>query len=511
MAKKQITAKEAILNNQVAKTTRTNWKEISITALKTEAKMYKIPLYTKMERKTLIKEIQKARKIRKAEETKEVTLAAGLATVIVPAAPKKKLNLGRAPSVKILKQYNKVTDALLKALKGAKRKKHFTYDEVLDLLEKMKLFVSETETETFLHVLAHHGIVDVSVVETFAKEEAEGKRELEEMMAKESKGEEVKADDEVDWDNFDFDALDNDITQTDDQMRWYMRWVGVYAEGLLTKDQETILFLSIEKGESETSSTLEIYEAKRARETLINKNLRLVINLAKRYRNRGLPLADLISEGNNGLIKAINKFDHTKGFKVSTYATWWIRQSITRAIADQARTVRIPVHMVETINKLAKVTRDMTQELGRLPSDHELAKAMGEGFTDKKINQIRLINIDPTSLDKSIGSDADSFLYDLVEDEAVDSPFDYASNIEIIQRINEILPEYLNEREVEILRMRHGLSDSGKIQQRTTLEEIGNKFGVTRERIRQIESKAMKKLKDKARKDLEHLKVETYG
>ena len=162
--------------------------------------------------------------------------------------------------------------------------------------------------------------------------------------------------------------------------------------------------------------------------------------------------------------------------------------------------------MVETINKLAKLTRDMTQELGRIPNDVELAKAMGSGYTPAKINNIRLINIDPTSLDKSIGSEQDSFLYDLVEDESVGTPLQYTQNIEIIQKINEILPEYLNEREVEILRMRNGLSDSGKINTRATLEEVGQKFGVTRERTRQIESKAMKKLKDKAKRDLEHLK-----
>lgn len=510
MAKSTAKITKTKSNKQVVKTTRTNWKKMTITALKAEAKLHKVKGYTKMDRESLVKEVKKARRKAKIEITKEVTLAAGLSTTIVPDAPKKNIDVTKAPTVKIQKQYKKVTDALIKSLKKSKSKKYFSYDEVLDLLEKMKLFVSETETETFLQVLAHYKIVNINEVETFEKEESEGKKEYEKMMKK-TVSSESELEEKVDWDNFDFDSLDNEISQTDDQMRWYMRWVGVYGEGLLTKDQETILFLSIRKAEEEGATAIDVYESKRARETLINKNLRLVINLAKRYRNRGLPLADLISEGNNGLIKAINKFDHTKGFKVSTYATWWIRQSITRAIADQARTVRIPVHMVETINKLAKITRDMTQELGRIPTDEELAVAMGKGFTDKKINNIRLINIDPTSLDKSIGSDADSFLYDLVEDEAVDSPFDYASNIEIIQKINEIIPEYLNEREVDILRMRHGLSDTGKIQTRATLEEIGNKFGVTRERIRQIESKAMKKLKDKARKDLEHLKVETYG
>lgn len=305
---------------------------------------------------------------------------------------------------------------------------------------------------------------------------------------------------------FSDEEIDNDLSDVTDHIKWYMQWVGKYGS-LLSHEEEIELAKKIEASKKPDATEKEKREGQQAIKKLTNHNLRLVINIAKKYKGRGLPFPDLISEGNSGLIKAINKFDYSKGYKISTYATWWIRQAITRAIADQARTVRIPVHMVETINKLSKVTRELIQELGRKPTDKEIADAMGGGLTPKKINQIRLINIDPSSLDKSIGSDNESFLYDFIEDKRVITPDEYSKNREIILKINELLPKYLNKREVEVIRMRNGLiADESEISQRYSLDEIGKKFNVTRERIRQIESKAMKKLKEKAYKDLEHFK-----
>ena len=472
------------------------------TALKAEGKRLSIPRYTTMSKPDLIKEIRKYRRLENKEQTTEVIIGMAKSRTTIPEleGKKKEIDFTKAPSPTVQQRYIRVINALKSALRKQKGKKYFTPDEVLALLEQLQLYVSETEFEQFLHVLTWNKIVDPNAKEDFSKEETEAKNEIAEGLS--------RMDEEIDLENFDERKLNNELSDTKDQIKWYMRWVGVYGEGLLTKDEEVALFKKIETGLKKNATPLQVYEANAARETLVNKNLRLVINLAKRYKNRGLPMSDLISEGNNGLIKAINKFDYKKGFKVSTYATWWIRQSITRAIADQARTVRIPVHMVETINKLAKLTRDMTQELGRKPTDKELAKAMGEGYTEAKINNIRLINIDPTSLDKSIGSEQDSFLYDLVEDETIENPLDYTQNIEKIQWIIKTVPNYLNDKEVQIFLMRQGLRPDGTIGEAATLEEIGKNFDVTRERIRQIESKAMKKLREKASKDLSHLKRE---
>lgn len=302
--------------------------------------------------------------------------------------------------------------------------------------------------------------------------------------------------------------LDNDLGEARDHIKWYMR--HVYRNGSLLSAKEEIELATIFAQSKLPDATHEMkIEGEYAKDKMIKRNLRLVVNIAKKYKSRGLPFQDLIAEGNNGLIRAINKYDHTKGFKISTYATWWIRQAITRAIADQARTVRIPVHMVETINKLSKVTRELMQEYGRTPTDDELAEFMGEGYTAKKINQIRLINIDPTSLDKSVHSEGESFLYDFIEDKKILTPDDYARNKEIILKINEVLPKYLNEREVNIIRLRNGLNEnSDEIGESKSLEEIGKIEDISRERVRQIESKAMKKLKERAGKDLGHFQNE---
>lgn len=264
-----------------------------------------------------------------------------------------------------------------------------------------------------------------------------------------------------------------------DPVKMYLKEIGRVE--LLNHDQEIELAKRILEGDEQ------------AKKELAAANLRLVVSIAKRYVGRGMLFLDLIQEGNMGLIKAVEKFDYTKGFKFSTYATWWIRQAITRAIADQARTIRIPVHMVETINKLTRIQRQLIQELGREPSAEEIAEKM-DGMTPEKVREIQKISLEPVSLETPIGEEDDSHLGDFIEDEGAMSPNDYAANELLKDELNDVLLE-LTDREEKVLRLRFGLDD-GRTR---TLEEVGREFNVTRERIRQIEAKALRKLKHPSR------------
>ena len=277
----------------------------------------------------------------------------------------------------------------------------------------------------------------------------------------------------------------------DDPVRMYLKEIGRVP--LLSADEEIVLAKQIEAGAQEDATYKDIQLSKKAKKKLVDANLRLVVSIAKRYVGRGMLFLDLIQEGNLGLIKAVDKFDYTKGYKFSTYATWWIRQAITRAIADQARTIRIPVHMVETINKLTRIQRQLIQELGREPSAEEIAEKM-DGMTPEKVREIQKISLEPVSLETPIGEEDDSHLGDFIEDEGAMSPDDYAANELLKDELNEVLLE-LTDREEKVLRLRFGLDD-GRTR---TLEEVGKEFSVTRERIRQIEAKALRKLKHPSR------------
>ena len=273
------------------------------------------------------------------------------------------------------------------------------------------------------------------------------------------------------------ELLTKDLT-INDPVRMYLKEIGQIK--LLTTEEELELADRIAQGDEQ------------AKATLAEANLRLVVSIAKRYVGRGMLFLDLIQEGNIGLMKAVEKFDVTKGYKFSTYATWWIRQAITRAIADQARTIRVPVHMVETINKLARVERQLTLELNREPTEEELAKKMGTSV--EKIRDIYKISQEPVSLEIPIGEEDDSHLGDFIPDETNMSPEDFAVNELLKDEISEVLLT-LTEREEKVIRLRFGLEDGRP----RTLEEVGQLFGVTRERIRQIEAKALRKLRHPSR------------
>jgi len=263
-----------------------------------------------------------------------------------------------------------------------------------------------------------------------------------------------------------------------DPVRMYLKEIGRIS--LLSTDEELRLSMAIANGDEE------------AKNILAESNLRLVVSIAKRYVGRGLLFLDLIQEGNIGLMKAVDKFDYDKGYKFSTYATWWIRQAITRALADQARTIRVPVHMVETINKMARIQRQMTLELNREPSEEELAKKMGVSV--EKVREVIKISQEPVSLETPIGEEEDSHLGDFLKDETSMSPEEYATNEILKEEIKSVLMT-LQEREQEVLELRFGLID-GTCH---TLEEVGKRFNVTRERIRQIEAKALRKLRHPSR------------
>ena len=379
-----------------------------------------------------------------------------------------------------------------------KVQKSQTEEIVAQLLEKGRKsgVLTQSEISDALHEqteLTAEQLDDIYV--TFNKLNIEVVPDVED----DDKDDALEPDDDVDDDrdaasekNISIDLSVDASVNIDDPVRMYLKEIGRVP--LLSADEEIVLAKQIEAGAEEDATYKEIQLSKKAKKKLVDANLRLVVSIAKRYVGRGMLFLDLIQEGNLGLIKAVDKFDYTKGYKFSTYATWWIRQAITRAIADQARTIRIPVHMVETINKLIRISRQLLQDKGREPTPEEIAEGMG--ITAERVREIQKIAQEPVSLETPIGEEEDSHLGDFIEDQDAVAPDDAASYILLQEQIEDVFT-CLTDREQQVLILRFGLKD-GKPR---TLEEVGQHFNVTRERIRQIEGKALTKLRNRGKRD----------
>ena len=354
----------------------------------------------------------------------------------------------------------KFEEKMKELLNTAKKKKNvLEYQEISDFFSDMPL-----EDEQFDKILETLEQNNVDVLRITEEDDVDDEEII------------LTEEDEVDVENIDLSVPDG--ISIEDPVRMYLKEIGKVP--LLSAEEEIELAKKMELGDQE------------AKKRLAEANLRLVVSLDKRYVGRGMLFLDLIQEGNLGLIKAVEKFDYRKGYKFSTYATWWIRQAITRAIADQARTIRIPVHMVETINKLIRVSRQLLQELGREPSPEEIAEEMK--MPVERVREILKISQEPVSLETPIGEEEDSHLGDFIQDDNVPVPADAASFTLLKEQLVEVL-NTLTEREQKVLRLRFGLDD-GRAR---TLEEVGKEFNVTRERIRQIEAKALRKLRHPSR------------
>ena len=346
-------------------------------------------------------------------------------------------------------------DSIRNLIEQGRRAGKLTSTEISDAMEESSRVIDAEQMEKLYEELESNGI---EVVDDDATD----------MSAVADMGEEG-------MDDFE-DTVTSDGITIDDPVKVYLKEIGRVP--LLTPDEEVQLALDIQKGGK---------DGERAKQRLSEANLRLVVSIAKRYVGRGMQFLDLIQEGNLGLIKAVEKFDHTKGFKFSTYATWWIRQAITRAIADQARTIRIPVHMVETINRMRQATNQLVYQNGHEPTPEELAKAMD--MSVERVREIQRMAQEPASLESPVGEEEDSSLGDFVADENAEAPGKAADRAMVAQQINLALKS-LTPREEKVIRLRFGLDDGRP----RTLEEVGRDFGVTRERVRQIEAKAIRKL-----------------
>lgn len=363
------------------------------------------------------------------------------------------------------------------------------YDDILQFTQEKKL--TQKQLDSLFRVLHEHNIELVYNTDSDAddQEDFSGDEDISDDMILDTEEDGLDHDKEwaaADSGDGDYNAVNAGVS---DPVRLYLRECG--SNPLLSAEQEMALAKQIEKGKAPDATPEEKEAARQAKKEMANANLRLVVSIAKKYPGRGMPFLDLIQEGNIGLLKAVDKFDYTKGYKFSTYATWWIRQAITRSIADQARTIRVPVHMVETINKMNRVGRKFLQEHGREATNEELSREMG--ISVDKIREAKKAAQDPISLETPIGEKEDSHLGDFIEDQKTASPEDEATATMRREQVYRML-DTLTEREKGVLALRFGMDDGTP----RTLEEVGKHFGVTRERIRQIEGKALKKLKKQA-------------
>ncbi len=381
----------------------------------------------------------------------------------------------------LLKEISSVDEIKQELLKKAKENDNYLdQSEIYDALSKYDM--DDSLIDDLINFFRENN-VEVSTDEEEVEEEIDDSNiELDEDNLDDDflESDEMSDEDEEISSADHFDSIMAGDVRVNDSVKLYLKGIGKFE--LLKPEEEPILAQRILEHDEE------------AKERLINANLRLVVNIAKHYVGRGLQFLDLIEEGNLGLMKAVDKFDYTKGYKFSTYATWWIRQAITRAIADQARTIRIPVHMVETINKMTRTQRQLVQDFGREPTAEELSDAMDGLLSPKKIREIQRIAMDPVSLETPIGEEDDSHLGDFIEDKESVSPNDFATRQLLKEELYNILKD-LTDREERVIRLRYGLDDNRP----RTLEEVGKEFGVTRERIRQIEAKAIRKLRHPTR------------
>ena len=455
-------------------------------AVKKEVVKQEVKKAVKKEEKKVEKEVKKAEKKAeqaveevkvkvekkaKNENIKEVVSSDG--KTIKAAKNVKKSSLG------LKKKYNDIEDLKNDLVELNRQGVDIVQADVVSALDRFEM--SDDEIDQFYDWISS---VNIDLID-----ESDDEEDLEDddYLASEDDGDEDNLDSEKNI-VINYEQAST-YTKVNDPVKMYLKEIGRVS--LLKADQEVEIAKRIERGIDNPDDPKLVQDGMDAKNELISANLRLVVAIAKKYTGRGMLFLDLIQEGNMGLIKAVDKFDYTKGFKFSTYATWWIRQAITRAIADQARTIRIPVHMVETINKMTRIQRQLVQELGRDPSAEEIAARMGNGMSAEKVREIQKIALDPVSLETPIGEEDDSHLGDFIEDKEALSPDQYANN-ELLKDEIDLILSTLTDREEKVIRLRFGLED-GRTR---TLEEVGKEFDVTRERIRQIEAKALRKLKN---------------